>query len=265
MTANPPTLVVSNPPHGSVNLDVAAELLHLDVYATRLKSVFMAPEVIEASDDQRASRFASELRSVGFRIGVLRGSILAELPWPAPVTALTIDVSSIDMRVEDQSLRVPHDAEVLAVYCQPPGDRMMRPTVDIQRALQSGHGPTIAAAIQHRTILDLYFRDASEVRRATIVPDLLKQEGDRLLKDLRRRVAGRRVDDRLAGVRPRAPFVPNVPHPAGAERRRYSFGTQMLSDALGSIMPELRSITQYELASRLAFALSPMAEGEKAA
>ena len=45
-----PTLVISDPPQGEVDLEAAAELLGLDVFATRLKANFAAPEVMSASE-----------------------------------------------------------------------------------------------------------------------------------------------------------------------------------------------------------------------
>lgn len=130
--------------------------------------------------------------------------------------------------------------------------------VQIERAVASEHGPTIADAIHRRTILDLYFRDGPTLRRATIVPEMLDLDGERVLRDLRRRFERLRVDDRLAGVRPRLPYQWRHDGSEVQERRRYSYGTLMLYRVLASIAPELRAVPQYELGSRLAYALSPL-------
>ena len=254
----PPTLVVSNPPHGAVDLDAAAKLLELDPFATRLKAVFAAPEIMEAASHAEASAFASALRGTGFRVAVLPGGVLAEVPWPDPVSTLTLDASSLQLTTRTQSFRVPYDSEVVGVYCRPPQEPPLTSTVQIERAVASEHGPTIADAIHRRTILDLYFREGPALRRATIVPTMLQLDAERLVRDLRRRLECLRLDDRLAGVRPRLPYQRAIDGSEGSERRRYSFGTLMLYRVLESIAPELRAVPQYELGSRLAYALGPL-------
>jgi hypothetical protein len=252
-----PTLVVSDPPHGEVDLDAAAKLLQLDPFATRLKAVFAAPEVMEAAGVDEASEFAEALRRAGFNVVVLPGAVLAEVPWPEPVSTLTLDAESLRMTTRTRSHRISYEADVLGVYCRPPQVPARTSTVQIERAIASEHGPTIAYAIHRRTILDLYFLDAGSLRRATIVPELLELDAERVVRDLRRRFERLRLDDRLAGIRPRLPYQRWSDGSDGSERRRYSFGTLMLYRALDSIAPELRAVPQYELGSRLAYALSP--------
>jgi len=261
-----PTLVVSNPPHAEVDLDAAAVLLELDAFATRLKAVFAAPEIMEASDPQGAHRLAAALRAAGFDVAVLPGAALTEMAWPDPVETLALDASHLEATVRHEGISLPYDAEVLGVYCRPPADRSLASLTDLRRALTTGHGPTIAEAIGRRSIIDLYFRDRGSLRRVTVVPDLLELDGERVVKDLVRRLPGLRLDRRLEGIRPRAPFAVGRPGSEGPERRRYSFGTLRLYEALGSIAPELASASQFELGSRLAYVLSPLrASGEPAA
>lgn len=254
-----PTLVVSDPPHGEVNLEAAAELLGLDAFATRLKSVFAAPEVLSASDPERAAEHAAALRGTGLNVSIVHGAALADLPWPDPVSTLAFDLASLQATTRSEEVLIPYDAEVVCVYCHPPKDRSVASTVDLERAVASEHGPTIAEAIQRRSILDLYFREGGSLRRATIVPDLLKSDGERVRKELVRRLERLRLDDRLAGVWPRAPFVSGEGF-EGSERRRCSFGTEMLREVLESISPELRAVPQYEFGSRLAYAMNPLLE-----
>jgi hypothetical protein len=253
------TLVVSNPPHADVNLEAAAELLELDPFAMRLKANFTAPEIMSATGPEEAAEFAAALRSTGFTVSTLYGPVLADLPWPDPVSSLVFDTSHLQATCRNGVISVSYDAEVVGVHCRPPADRASRrsKTLDLERAVTSGHGPTIAEAIQWTSILDLYLRDAGSLRRVTIVPDSLRLDGERLLRDLRR-LRRLRLDDRLAGVRPRAAFLMGAVNHDGPERRRYSFGTLLLRQVLESIAPELRAVPQYEFGSRLAYALSPL-------
>ena len=252
-----PTLVVSNPPHGEVDLEAAAKLLKLDSFAAGLKATFAAPEVMSASGPEEAAEFAAAVRNTGFTVSILPGEVLAGLPWPDPVSSLVFDISYLQATIRDQSVRISYDAEVVGVYCRPPADRSLRKTIDLDRAVASGHGPTIAEAIQWRSILDLYFVGEESLRRVTVVPGTLQLDGARLLKELRR-FKHLRLDDRLSGVRPRAAFVLGSAGHEGPERRRYSFGTLLLREVLESISPELRAVPQYEFGSRLAYALSPL-------
>jgi len=254
-----PTLVVSDPPHGEVDLEAAAKLLELDGFATRLKSSFGAPEVMHASDRAEAIAFGGALQRTGFRVQILEGATLTDPQWPDPISGLVFDASSLQATTPAAGVRVPYDAQVLAVVCQPPNYRHTRAPEELARAIASGHGPTIAEAIQHMSVVDLYFRDAGALRRVTIVPERLRLETEVVLKDMGRRFKHLTVDARLKGVRPRAPFSIGQGFD-GSERRRYSFGTMMLRQVLESIAPELRAIPQYEFGSRLAYALSPLSK-----
>jgi len=253
-----PTLVVSDPPHDDVDLDAAAELLELDVFATRVKLVFPAPEVMEASDAAAAEVLAAALRETGLDVAVLPGAALTAVPWPDPVATLVLDASHLEATVGDERISIPYDAEVVGVYCRPPVDRSLPSAASLRRAIADASGPGIVEALARRSIIDLYFQDGGAVRRATVVPDLLELDGERLLRDLDRRLRRLRLDRRLEGIRPRAPFAADGPGHGGPERRRYSFGTLLLQEALERVQPGLGSVSQLELGSRLAYALSPL-------
>lgn len=255
-----PTLVVSDPPHGEVDLESAAKLLELDGISTRLKASFGAPEVMHASASGEAVIFGAALQRTGFRVQIVAGARLNDPQWPDPVSGLTFDGSFMQASTPTSVVRVPYDAQVLAVHCQPPGYRHTRVPDELERAITSGHGPTIADAIQRMSIVDVYFRDEGTLRRVTIVPERLRLETDVVLKDMGRRFKNLTLDARLKGVRPRAPFSIGQSFD-GSERRRFSFGTMMLRLVVESIAPELRTIPQYEFGSRLAYALSPLAKG----
>ncbi|HUP53089.1 MAG TPA: hypothetical protein VM198_11465 [Longimicrobiales bacterium] len=103
-----PTLVISDPPHGEVNPETAAELLGLDVFATRLKAGFVAPEILLASDPGTAAEFAAALRGTGFNVAILNGAALADLPWPDPVSTLAFDRSSLQATTRSEEVLIPY-------------------------------------------------------------------------------------------------------------------------------------------------------------
>lgn len=253
-----PALVISNPPHGEVDLEAAAHLLGLDVFMTRLKARFAAPEIMSASEPEQAEELADALRGAGFTVSALHGSALSGLPWPDPVSSLAFDVSCLRATIRNEGIELAYDVEAVGVHCAPPAGFTMKPTVDLRQAVVSGHGPTIAEAIQWTGQVDLYFRDHGSLRRVSIVPDLLELDGEEVVRELGRRFKCLRLDTRLAGVRPRARFVAGKVGFDPSERKRYSFGTLRLRQVLRSISPELGDAPHYELGSRIAYALSPL-------
>jgi hypothetical protein len=263
----PPTLVVSDPPHDEVDVEAAAKLLDLDVFAARLKTGFGAPEVFGASGPDSAVKLAVALRKTGLRVTILQGSALAGLPWPNPASHLAFDESCLRLTVDGSGLEIPWTTEMLGVFCQPPEGFSFEKPTDLDRAIASHHGPTISEALQSRSFIDLYLlEEGASVRRVSIVPRMFGMEGEKLAAELERRFAALRMDRRLQGVRPRTRYVEHGSQAAGrrgpdAPRRRgFSYGTRQLADVLGSISGELRTMTQYELGSRIAYGLHPLGE-----
>ena len=259
------TLVVSNPPHEDVDLESAAELLGLDVFATGLKSTFPAPEILGAGGPDSAVRLAVGLRKTGLRVTVLQGVSLLEVPWPDPVSYLAFDDECLRVAVRDEVWEVPYATSVLGVLCQTPANFSIDRRIDLAQAIASGLGSTIAEALQWRSFIDLYLREDESVRRVTIVPEMFGSErGDDMVGEIERRFRRLRLDRRLAGVWPRSRFVrvddddeEEPPAHPSAQRKGYSFGTQRLAELMASISPDLEMLPQYELGSRVAYALDP--------
>ena len=170
----------------------------------------------------------------------------------------TLVESGLRATAGEQSVTIGSAQSVFGVYCRPPNDFKRTPEVDPHQAMASGHGPTIAEAIQWMGILDLYTREGAELQRVTIVPELLGLQPDEVVKEVTRRLRGLELDRRLEGVRPRARFVMGEAGFDPDQRKRYSFGTLLLCHVLETIEPELRNITQYEYGSRLSYSMGPM-------
>lgn len=256
-----PTLVVADPPHADedeVDLERLAELLGLDVFVTRLKVRFKAPEIFSWSEPDEAEEFAAALCGAGLSVSVQSGIEMRDPPWPLPVQALDLDESGLRATAGDETVSIGSDQPLFGVYCRPPKDFKREPDVDPPRAIASGHGPTIAEAIQWMGILDLYARREGELQRVTIVPELLGLQADDVVKEVTRRLRNLELDRRLEGVRPRARFVMGEGDFDPDQRKRYSFGTLLLCHVLETIQPELRNITQYEYGSRLSYSMGPM-------
>ena len=100
-------LVVSNPPHGAVKEEVAAAILGLPVEEARLKVGFVAPEVLAASDPERAAELGASLEQAGVNVGVLDGDELAHLPWPELASSFGLGGEALHVQVGETVVDVP--------------------------------------------------------------------------------------------------------------------------------------------------------------
>jgi hypothetical protein len=267
VTVKPPILVVSNPPHEKVDLDAASALIGLDVYKTRLKFIFPAPEVLAGSDGEFADGIAERYRSAGVRVETFGGAELAGIPWPEPVSAFAFTGRGLKARSGEREVEVSYDSHVVGVYCKPPADFRMKPPEKTLGPLSTGMD--IVDAIEWKASLDLYFVRDGTLQRLSIVQDVTDFSG---LGPMRRRTVpedleatvvgcGRRftnmhLDTRLENVRPRRRFVGGDAAVNPDTRDRYSFGTLLLRQILASTSPGLADLTQFELGSRLGYLTS---------
>ena len=257
-----PMLVVSDPPHREVDLDAASAIIGLDVFQTRLKCIFPAPEVLTASGGGRAVEVAHSFKNAGVRLAVIDGQELAAIPWPDPVSVFAFTDAGLAATLHDRAMTLPYDSLGVGVYCSPPADfRSERPT---EKAFAPGgdaaapldnYGAIVVEAIEWRANLDLYFVRDDVLHRISFVEDLTDFSS---VDPLQQRTASENLefDTRLENVRPRRRFVPGASEEDSIVRKRYSFGTPLLRDILGSISPEISDLTQYELGSRLGYITS---------
>lgn len=249
----PQILVVSDPPHGEVDVAAVSKVLGIDEETTRLKVAFAAPEVLAASGPQRAHDLARELAGHGLEIRVIAGDVLAEMPWPRLAVDVSFTDDALTAEVEGGTISIPYSASLWCVSCRPPDGFSKLAQVSLSEALASKGGPTVAEALEWTHHVDLYALTPQGVGRISLVAD--PQDA---LEEIERRFHRVGVDRRLDGVRPRQRFVAGE---AGFDidlRKAFSFGTLLLRQVLQSISDELRDLPQYEYASRLSFATRPM-------
>lgn len=252
----PQILVVSDPPHGEVDVSAMSETLGLDEETTRLKVDFPAPEILAATGPQRAHDLAQDLGDQGLQTRVIAGDALAELSWPRLAVDLSFGQNALVANVEGGTVTIPYSASVWCVSCNPPEGFSKEAQVTLHEAMASSGGPTVAEALEWTHHVDLYAVTVEGARRLSIVEDprTALEEIERLFH----RVG---VDRRLDGVRPRQRFVAGE---AGFDldlRKAFSFGTLLLRQVLQSISEELRDLPQYEFASRVSFATRPGSSG----
>ena len=261
--------VVSDPPHGTVDQDEVAALLGIDIDVLRLKIGFPAPEVLAANDPEPALAVAERLERTGMSVKALDGASLAGVPWPALVSSCYFDESALTARVGDEAIVVPYEAPIAVVSFTPPADFDGPGAEAIPAVRAAGAGRALAEAIQFLPGTDVYVPRPGGLRRITFVGGvtdfggLPSQPGsataevlEATVAELARRYPHAAVDTRLENVRPRRKFAMGDESFDLDMRKLFSYGTLLLRQALMAVDPELGDLPQYELGSRVAWALS---------
>jgi hypothetical protein len=264
----PPTiLVISDPPHGAVKEEAAAAIMGLPAAEARPKIAFGAPEVLAATNADRAADIAESLASAGLNVAVRRAAELADIPWATLVSSFEFTGGALVVLTSGGRVELPYGEPAFAVACRPSVDFRPPEPVDVS-AVQ---GRTAAESVEWIAHLDLYSVSAGKLSRVCIAPERARASGpdgraagtataadlSGLLAECRGRFSRLEVDARLDGLRPRRRFVPGEAGFDPDVRKRYAFGTLLLRHLLESISPELRDVTHYELGSRLAYVLQP--------
>ena len=245
-------LVVSDPPHGEVKEEAAAAVLGLPADHTIMKIRFSAPEVLAATDPDRAVELALSLKAAGVSAEMREADALAHVPWPTLVSSFEFADCGLSARIGSQAVELPYDEPLLGVYCEPPSD--FHPPEGVSAAALEGvsyTGPVAADALEWIPHLDLYYTRGGVPSRLSIAGGTMVA----MIDECRSRFTNLLLDTRLEGVRPRRRFVAGEQGFDPDLRKRYAFGTLLLRHVLESISPELRDVTQYELGSRLAYVL----------
>ncbi len=283
------TLVVSNPPHGDVDLAGAAPFLGLAPAELRMKANYPVPEIwLAAEDEASMAAAAAGLSGAGLRVAVVAGQRLSEVPPWSTATSFAFGDSALSLQLEDGEVELPYDSHVGAVYCTPraavggarsggggglteglrqrsSGIFMARDSLVGFGALggrtsQSGDEPAAADP----AFVDLYATADGTPRRLSIAVGKVDFSGlgeqqlpnmignlEIFVQEFESRFEGGTVDRRLLDMQPRQ--RPMVGGGATPERKGFSYATQALAKLLESISPNLKGISQFELSSRLAF------------
>lgn len=265
-------LVISDPPHGTVREEAAAAIMGLSPAEARLKLAFSAPEVLAATNPDRAADIAESLIATGMRVGIRDADELGRVPWPRVVTGIELRERVLRATTAAGPVEVAYADPAFAVVCRPPADfHAPEPA-----SLVAPEGSGASEAMEWVAHVDLYFASGGQLGRLAIAPALIEESGEggaatgvsgagpaatdaltAFLGECRRRFARLDVDARLDGVRPRRRFVAGEAGFDPDVRKRYAFGTLLLRHLLESISPDLRDATHYEVGSRLAYVLRP--------
>jgi hypothetical protein len=111
-----PTLVVSHPPHGEVDVATAAPLLGLTPADLRPKLHYQVPEIWIAEEDVvTANAVANALSQTGFSTVMIRGAALAEIPDRAVVPFFNFEADGLALEAVSP-FTLPYEVPLIAVW-----------------------------------------------------------------------------------------------------------------------------------------------------
>lgn len=113
-------LIVSNPPHRTIQAQAAAQCFQCTAAEVRMKANFPAPEIWLAETDAGAVRqWGKALLGAGLNVALVRGSVLAAVPRIQWAGAVRLGESGFTVITETGEVEIARDDRVVAVFGEP--------------------------------------------------------------------------------------------------------------------------------------------------
>ncbi len=271
-------LIVSNPPHGEVDLTAALPSFRLSRAEVEMKANYALPEIwFASSEPARLESTFGTLRAAGLSVVLIAGEALRSLPKQAHVTEFTFGEQDLAIHVEGREIKLPYQASITGIACRPShvSDALSRASrsTALGRLSHSGLTPNSLVGRSERrpekaksdaydpefsSFVDLFWQEKGQIFRASFfessgargeraVADL-----DALAGELEQRFANALFDRRGLGMRVRRRIMVGE-YPDDDRRKGFSYATRALSQLLEAISPDLKRIADVELASRLGY------------
>ncbi|NIM49915.1 MAG: hypothetical protein GTN62_06475 [Gemmatimonadales bacterium] len=113
-------LIVSDPPHRTIQAQAAAQCLQCTAAEVRMKANFPAPEIWLADTDSGAARqWGKALLDAGFSVALVRGSVLAAVPRIQWAGAVRLGESGFTVTTGTGEVEIGRDDRVIAVCGEP--------------------------------------------------------------------------------------------------------------------------------------------------
>jgi len=114
------TLLVSNPPHGEVDLWQAAPNLGLTPAEARMKANYPVPEIWLADTDKpKLEEAAGMLRQAGLNVVIVAGDDFLHVPVQTPVKSFSFTDTHLVVVLEDSTIELAYETPITAVLCTP--------------------------------------------------------------------------------------------------------------------------------------------------
>jgi hypothetical protein len=270
-------LLISNPPHGSVDAAQAASHFGLAAAEVGMKANYGLPEIWFTTDDEASLQdTAAALDAAGLKTVLVAGSDLVAIPPQSPAESFVFTDEGLQLDGDGSGWTLAYDAPLVAVFGRPrvEAQEARAPASSVASQLSSwgkgfrrpggdAGGPVELGA---SPFLDLYVSSEAGPRRISIVPEVtdfsrLPDDHPHGLSAMQNLVAEcesrfenayvdrRLVDMTLRGIARVVTGNPDLDPP----RRGFSYATQALEDLLASLSPDLKDVAQPDLSSRLAY------------
>lgn len=280
------SLIVSDPPHGAVDLVKAVSCFRLTRAEVQMKINYGIPEIWFAGQDRGGMEPTfNAVQEAGLNAVFVTGEALRSVPPQSSVSSFALREADLAASVEGDEGTVSYDAALIGVWCLPHREPMAKarstastafgrlshtgltPETLVGRAQRRPGDPSAEAVpdVEHAAFLDLYVPRDGTVHRLSFIEGRsdLTGLGERarkssrdnlatLLEECESRFAHARFDRRLMGMRIRRRLLVGE-YPPDERRKGYSFASRALSQLLQSIAPGMKRITGTELSSRLAY------------
>ena len=280
------TLLVSDPPHKEPDLAAAAPHFGLTAAEVRMKANYPIPEIwLADTDAEKIDASIDSLRETGLSVRSIEGAALSAIPDQTIVKAFAFSDSTFTMTLEDNEVTLPFDEATVCVFCQPReaiGEESSRSASSPLSGLSArvslaglpgSTGRASMAGLQEpggqSPHLDIYVSHDDKVVRYAVVQDKADFAGlgelqlpravDNMVMfvaEFEDRFKDGALDRRLMDMQPRSRAMVTQRTAHTGVRKGYSFATAALSQLLDSIDPAMKDMSQFELASRLAYLTS---------
>jgi hypothetical protein len=235
-------LLITNPPHGTVDAQPAAQILGWTAADLKMRMHHPAPEIwLSATDHDAVREQAQGLVAAGLCMAIVRGSVLVAVPAPESVAALSLTDAGFVATMPSGELAIRRDGKVVAVLAQP-----RRESQEVLRAGEGGAPPGLFADVYVQAAdkrwragrieaAHVEFSDLGSLKQPTSAANLRV-----VLDQLRDGFPNAQLDERLVNV-------------------NYRYGTvsgRPVAALLDEISPGLSHHGRFDLASRLVFLTS---------
>jgi hypothetical protein len=231
-------LLVTDPPHGDTDQETAARCLGWSVAEVRARVRHPAPEIWHAEADGDGAREKAKLLiGAGFKMALVRGSVLAAVPAVTPVSAIALAEEGFSLTTSSKALDVPRQAPVVTVVAHPkevppeslhPGEDAVSAALFVDIYVQAGKrwraGRLDATHVE--------FSGLGPLKQGTAAANVRV-----ITEELQARFADARVDQRLMHV----------------DYRYGNVSGRSTPELLKAISPKLQDCGRFDLASRLVF------------
>ena len=225
------TLLVTNPPHKTVNAQVAATVLGLAPVDANLKGRYGIPEIWLADQDTEKMKAAYDtLTKAGFHMNLIPSDDMLSAPQQIVSDSHELQSDCISFVCGSETRVCKYDDKSIVIACTP-------------RMPDDGPPPTDTVPF-----VDVYMADGSRLSVYGKAPEVMS-----LFRHLEAKMKNAKIDKRLTNMQLRRRRGFGVQAPPNEMRKGYSYASPNFDELMHHISPGMHEMTQTEFSSRLVY------------